>query len=164
MQYIFTKIINAERLQLELWSAGINEVTHIDTVETQVYVCTPDELTSEKVILLNSLVAGHLALTTDEYLLKILRNAKMFGESVIEDFTLQNMKLGITQDGKTNDVRKATSQVRSALTSGSLKDAILEIRGIPEEQKDGKYLTNTRLLQTINKLEAYMGLSLSESL
>lgn len=93
-----------------------------------------------------------------------LAAAKAFGNSVIEDFTLENMALGITQDGMTGDVRKATTEVMSALSTGSLYDAIDEIRAIPVEKKDEKYITDARLLAAINKIEAFLGVALSEEL
>lgn len=93
-----------------------------------------------------------------------LAAAKAFGNSVIEDFTLENMALGITVDGMTGDVRKATVEVMSALSTGSLYDAIDEIRAIPAEKKDPKYITDARLLAAINKIETFLGIALSEEL
>lgn len=91
-------------------------------------------------------------------------NAMGFGAKMLREFAAENILLGITQDGKTKSVRRAMSEVISALSTGSLYDAIDELRSIPEESKDLKYITNARLLDAVNKIEAYLGLDESETL
>jgi len=95
---------------------------------------------------------------------RIIGNAQNFGLKLIKEVAAENILLGITQAGKTNFVRKATNEVMLALMSGSLYDAIYEIRQIPPEKKDEVFLTDARLLQYINKIEAYLGISLSTQL
>lgn len=94
----------------------------------------------------------------------IIENAISFGNALVVEFTTENVLMGITQDGMTSQVRKALDEVRSCLSSGSLYDAMHEIRQIPAEKKDIKYLTDTRLLSFLNKIETYLGLSLSSNL
>jgi hypothetical protein len=93
-----------------------------------------------------------------------VRRAIDFGIQLLVEFASENIALGITADGKTSDVRKAMSEVTSALTTGSLHDAIAEARLIQEADKDDKYITNERLLEYINKIETYLGLPLSSQL
>jgi hypothetical protein len=94
----------------------------------------------------------------------VVNSAMQFGNKVMLDFATENVLMGITQDGMTNAVRKAMTEVMSALLSGSLYDAIYEIRQIPAESKDVKYVTDARLLVYVNKIETYLGRSLSTSL
>lgn len=94
----------------------------------------------------------------------ILIPARSFGNDIIDDFAAENILLGITQAGLTNHIRKTCREVTDALRSGSLYDALYEVRQIPAEAKDSTFLTDARLLAFVNKIEAYLGLPLSTSL
>lgn len=94
----------------------------------------------------------------------LLASAISFGSELIIQFGAENMVLGITQDNMTKTVRENMSGILSAISTGSLKDAILEIKELPESAKDPKYLTDERLLVYLNKIENFLGLELSESL
>lgn len=100
----------------------------------------------------------HLALiatykTTLEYRIE---DAMNFGNKLMVKFTTQNILMGITQDGKTSAVRKALSEVIICLNTGSLYDAIAEVKALPSDKKDAKYLTNVRLTTFINEIEDYL--------
>ena len=88
----------------------------------------------------------------------ILVAARQFGDKLITDFGAENMVLGITQDGMTNQVRKAMSEITNALITGSLKDAIDEIDEISEADKDDKYITDERLAEFKAKILSFLGL------
>jgi hypothetical protein len=94
----------------------------------------------------------------------ILVPARAFGNEIIDDFAAENIVLGITQAGLTNHVRKTCKEVTDALRSGSLYDALHEVRQIPEQAKDPTFLSNSRLLVFVNKIETYLGLPLSTQL
>jgi len=104
------------------------------------------------------------ALAQKEYVKNVIKEAIEFGMKVIEDFSAENVMLGITADGMTNSVRKATKEIVDAIYTGSLYDAIAEAKSIPLEDKDEKYITDARLLVFVNKLEEYLGVELSETL
>lgn len=95
---------------------------------------------------------------------ELISAAIQFGHKTVVEFAAENVLLGITQLGMTSPVRAATAKVVSALSTGSLYDAIGECRAIPAEQKDLVFVTDIRLLQFINKIEAYLGLPLSTEL
>jgi hypothetical protein len=103
---------------------------------------------------------------SDDYALDKIKfaveRAILFGQSIIAEFAAENVLLGITEASMTNQVRKVTMQVTSALNTGALYDAIAECRAIPEEDKDDVFITNDRLLTFINKIEEYLGIPLSE--
>lgn len=90
-----------------------------------------------------------------------LDDAIAFGTELIKEFTRENIMLGITADNMTSVVRKTMSEVIIALQTGSLYDAIVEAKAIPADKKDAKYITDARLVQFINKIEAKLGLELS---
>lgn len=93
-----------------------------------------------------------------------LKPAVCFGLSMIEDFSTENILLGITQAGMTNHVRKSASEIVDALHTGALYDAILEARAVPAEVKDPIFLSDARLLRLINQIEQFLGVPISPSL
>lgn len=90
--------------------------------------------------------------------------ARDFGMRLMVNFAAENVLLGITQEGKTGEVLTKMAPVMTPLQSGSLYEAIAQMRAIPSEQYDTKYITAARLLSGINKIETYLGIPLSESL
>lgn len=93
---------------------------------------------------------------------KIISDAMTFGNDLIRDFAAENVLMGITQDGMTGTVRRNLASVVSCLTTGSLYDAIHEIKAIPPEDKDSKYMSNARLTIFMNKIEDYLGVPRTE--
>jgi hypothetical protein len=91
-------------------------------------------------------------------------NARVFGSNLVEKFSAQNIMLGITQLGKTADVRRALADVISCLDTGSLYDAMDQVRAIPAESKDPIFVTDARMLEFINSIETYLGLPKSSQL
>jgi len=94
----------------------------------------------------------------------ILIPARVFGQKMIDDFVCENILMGITQEDKTSYVRVTLREVMECLVTGSLYDAIAEVRAIPAESRDEKYLSTARLLGFINKVEKYLGIPLSTEL
>lgn len=99
-----------------------------------------------------------------EIIQKVIADAINFGNQLISEFAAQNVLMGITQEGMTGTVRKNMSEVVNALSTGSLYDAIAEAKAIPSDKKDSKYITDARLLEFVNKIEAYLNIPLSNSL
>lgn len=104
------------------------------------------------------------SIEAEKSLRNIISEARAFGDKMINKFIAGNLILGITQAGMTSQVRKATSEVTMALLTGSLYDAIAEIRNIPVESRDEVFLSESRLLAFINDIETYLGSELSEEL
>jgi hypothetical protein len=92
----------------------------------------------------------------------ILSPAMQFGQNLIKEYASENIALGITQAGMAGTVRAVTADITGALNTGSLYDAIAAARAIPALSKDAVFVTDARLLIFINKIEAYLGLPLSE--
>jgi len=97
------------------------------------------------------------AANAEKALKQAVQNAISFGNQLLVDFAAENISLGITQDGMTKTVRQAMSEVMSAISTGSLYDAIEEIDAIPAEAKDAKYITNERLAQYKQRILDYLG-------
>lgn len=110
---------------------------------------------------------GEITPTEDEqliYIQNVINSAIGFGQKIITEFAAENVAMGITQAGMTATVRRNLSDVTNCLLTGSLYDAIDQIRAIPAEDKDPIFVTDARLLIFINKIEAYLGIPLSTEL
>lgn len=95
----------------------------------------------------------------------IINSAITFGSQLVISFAAENMLLGITQANKTKDVADYLANVLRYIQSGSLYEVIneinrLEAEGLPSELSP--FITTPRLLLFKNKVEAYLGIPLSE--
>lgn len=99
-----------------------------------------------------------------DYVKTVIANSITFGQSIIAEFAAENVMMGITQEDMTGPVRKNMAEIISALSTGSLYDAIVEAKNLPEDKKDSKYVTDARLLQFVNKIETYLNIPLSTEL
>lgn len=104
------------------------------------------------------------ALTTQEYLQQVVAGARNFGMTLLVEFAAQNIALGITQAGMTAPVRGYLNDVVTCLFTGSLYDAIAQLKAVPPEHKDATFITDARLLYAVNRIETYLGITLSTSL
>lgn len=99
--------------------------------------------------------------TLDEIIDNKINEAIVFGKQIQEEFVKENVKLGITQLGLTNHVRKTLREVKGALDTGSVYDAVTEIKNIPPESLDNNILTAARLLLFRNKIEIFLEVPLA---
>lgn len=97
-----------------------------------------------------------------EALKSIVKKARQFGQDLMDEFATENILLGITQEGKTEEVLTKMSSIILSLQSGSLYVAIDQIKKF--QGKDEKYLTDPRLLAFLNKIENYVGATPTQSL
>jgi len=98
------------------------------------------------------------ATNLDKHIEDVLAASKAFGASLVDEFTTENVLMGITASGQTNAVRKALYETWQAIETGSLHDAIYEAEQVT---RTSPFLTETRLRAFINELESYLGLPLS---
>lgn len=101
-------------------------------------------------------------LTLEEIVSKKVDEAVDFGKKLVDEFLKENVLLGITQLGLTNHVRKTLREVKDAVDTGSLYDAISEIVVISLDDLDSNILTEERLLAFRNKIEIFLEIPLSE--
>jgi len=88
----------------------------------------------------------------------VLSDSKEFGEDLINEFTKENILMGITASGQTNVVRKALQETWQAIQTGSLHDAIYEAEQVT---RTSPFLTEARLRAFINQIEAYLDMPIS---
>ena len=74
----------------------------------------------------------------------------------MKSFVRENIKLGITQRGLTGHVRKTLREVKDALETGSVYDAITEIKNLNHSDFDDTILTDSRILEFRNKIEIFL--------
>lgn len=87
-----------------------------------------------------------------------------FSANLLAQFNSENIDMGITQDGMTEDVLDVMLPVMSALQGGAPTVAIKRAKAIPESSYDSKFVTEARLLSYVNQIEKFLGLPTSQSL
>ena len=159
----YQKESNVEKLTSEIYLAGITWV-YVSQEGSTVSVYSDYNLTSEQITTIDSLVNSHnSARTLNQIVYDKVSSARAYGDKLITDFAAENVAMGITQLGLTNHVRKALSEVTSCLVTGSLYDAVTEIKLLNPNTFDNYILTPSRLLVFRNKIETYLGVTLSSS-
>jgi len=107
-------------------------------------------------------IAGiYHAVTNVEYAITC---AVSFSQRLLIKFAAENVLLGVTQMHMTATIRGILTPVIQCLQTGSLYDAMDQVRLVPPESKDETFITNVRLLGFINSIETYLGVALSTSL
>lgn len=162
-QYTYAKQVNSARLLDEIKAAGLATVNHIDTSGATLLIYFNSALTSGQKASLDTIVANHILETTREIIDGIINDALVFGNTIKKDFVAENVMLGITQRGLTGHVRKTMREVKDAIESGSLYDAITEIKMLNPSDFDNAILTPARILVFRNKIETYLHVPLATS-
>ena len=93
----------------------------------------------------------------------IVAKSKAFADVLLIEFSAENMRLGAVSDGKTNDILEKLDKVIRALSAGALEVAIQELKAIPQESYDDRYITHARVLSLINKIEQYLNIPRTDS-
>jgi hypothetical protein len=177
--YTYEKEIDSQKLSRELAQASIPAPLRIDTVGSQVIIVFDDGLSNEQHDALSAIVNGHIKLTTAESLTIYLDSQVFpFITNLIRLFAAENIAMGITQAGKAGHVLALFSKpvaipnehfqcsLKNSFDTGSLYvslDIIEFFRNNPNEF-DGlsPFVTDARLLAMKNKIEQFLGLTLSE--
>lgn len=169
MQYTYSKQVNSEKLEQELLVSSLASIySHITTVSSPLSttIHSTRELTSEEISQLESIVTSHTTSPSPaEYVQSVITAAITFGNQLVISFAAENVLLGITQTNKTKEVSDYLANVLRYIQSGSLYEVIneinrLETEGLPSELSP--FVTTSRLLSFKNKVEAYLGIPLSE--
>lgn len=158
-----TKIIPDLRKFHNLVASIVPEFDGFNKEDNEITVVLKVQVTQDLINQIEAIIPPP-TLTNQEIVQKIIADAMAFGANLISEFAAQNVMMGITQDGMTGTVRKNMSEVISALSTGSLYDAINEVRVLTQDKKDPKYITDVRLLQFINKIEDYLNIPRSLTL
>lgn len=167
MDYTFNKEVNIEKLTNEIKSdptIGSYILGCSEVAANTVVVHSTQGLSSSEENILTGIIDSHtIALSQAEQVRQIVANAISFGESLIFEFTIENVLLGITQLGLTSHVRQVTKDIITALQTGSLYDAISLVRVLDSNDFDSTILTPERLLFFRNKIETYLGIPLAST-
>lgn len=165
MDYIFEKQeVRIEKLQKEIEDLSIEASFGVSFSPPELVIHSSIELDGSQYDQIEDVVSNHTVdLTQDEYITKIIDEASEFGMKVIMDYVKENVSLGITQLGLTNHIRKTCWQIGDALRTGSLYDAIYEIKQLDPNDFDQVILTPARILNLRNKIEEFLEISISQN-
>lgn len=94
----------------------------------------------------------------DAVYVQMVKNAKIFTESLINSSAANNIRFGITQTGKTKLIGDAVKDTLYYLQSGSLYAAMDAMDEIVITQEMAPFITAEVLLMFKNKIRAYLGL------
>lgn len=161
-QYTYVKLVNSDRLTQEILTAGLSTIHHIDTAGPTVLIYFNAQLSEFQKSTLDTVVSSHILTTTREQIDAIIDGALTFGNKITRDFVAENVMLGITQRGLTKHVRTMFKEVKDAIQTGSLYDAISEIRALDPNDFDNVVITPARVLLFRNKIETYLGVPLAQ--
>ncbi len=155
-QYFYQKVINAAKLNRELCASSISQkAVKIMASDTDVNIFFDNSLTAEEVLELDSIVQAH---TTDDsivYTQNLVQSAMEFGRSLMIDFAAENVRMGITQAGKTKAVLNYMISVKEAIDTGSLYTAMDEVDALilaTVPQDLDPFITEARLLAFKQKI------------
>ncbi len=160
-QYNYVKNINSSRLNLELIEAGLSASAQINTAGASISISFEQQLTPSEKTLLDGIISNHVFKTQREYIDDRIDMAVDFGIKLMRDFVSENVQLGITQRGLTGHIRKALREVKDALETGSVYDAITEIKSLNQSDFDAVIMTDARILAFRNKIESFLGVPLA---
>lgn len=96
--------------------------------------------------------------------LNAVQPARTFGETLLDEFSAENLLLGIVESGLKRSVRILLHDVVECIKLGDLTGAIEEARLIPSANYDPVFVNADRLLVYVNKIEDYLGMERSETL
>lgn len=141
----------------------------METIEVTRTEPTGEPSIAEQVVDMWAAIESNSQMATD-YTLKAQKAAMTirvgaaikFGNDLLTEFSTENLLMGITADGDTEEVLDTMAPIMAALQSGSLTVAIKRAKAI--SNYDAKYITAVRLLKYVNKIEVFMSLPLSQSL
>lgn len=177
----FTKTIaNLTKLDSQMRAASY--VAKYDSVRTtaqdagKVFVYITSALTTDENTECQGLIDAFVDLTTEESLAKYLdKKVYPFVKSLINVFASENITMGITSAGKTEDVlglfvknydiksNGLPISLKACLDTGSLYSAMCIIdymRDNPTEYTGlSPFVTDARLLVMLNKIEIFLGIT-----
>ena len=158
----YIKVVNTAKLEKEISASSVSSLLvslMLDGADA-LTINMSRALDPTEQAILDALVSAHSAgPTTLESCVAIVDNAMTFGVGLIRDFAGENVSLGITQRGLTSHVRKTLVEVGACLVSGSLYDAISELRVVDPNALDANVMTAARLLVFRNKIETYLNIN-----
>lgn len=132
--------------------------------EGEITIVKAVELRPEQDIALSVAVAAYVLEVPKLDKLKEIRKNLEFAQELIVEFTAENALLGIDDEEQTKRVIQETKGILDSLQTGFLTQAIKEIRLIPVERLDIKFLTEERLLRFLNKIEVFLAIRPTASL
>jgi hypothetical protein len=91
----------------------------------------------------------------------VIMPARVFGQSLVDDFTTENVMLGITASGKTGLIGDALRDVNFWIDTGSLYEVLKVVGGLKANLDPAwaPFITYDRLTAFEDKIKLYLKIS-----
>lgn len=157
--YEFSKNIVPDKLQQEIVDAGLSTIQYIETVGNDISIYFSEELSSEDEDTLSDVVDDHQPITIHNIIDQKIKESTAFGKSIIDEFTVENVLLGITQAGKTRALSDYCHKLVHYISTGSLYAAVEQIDAMIAAGLDpslSPFITEARLLSYKSKIVDFL--------
>lgn len=166
MQHNFIKAgpFRLDRLQDEIIAAIGEKISHLNwTAPTGLEIHSSVTLSAGELTTIETVINAHSASTSSETVNGLILDARTFGNSLLQDFVVENVLLGITQSGKTQSLATYCHKLQHYIETGSLYAAYAEIDAMIDDISLTKlslspFITNARLAIYKTRLGDYLGL------
>lgn len=147
--------IHEATLKAEIESALSVVLTSVIQTLNGVEVEGPEGLDQ---VYMQSIVDTHVHPAKSQ-VLPVIKAARAFGETLMEDFATENVLMGITQAGKTGAVSDFLANIARNISTGSLYEVVKEIDrkillGLPSDLSP--FITEARMILIKNKIMEYL--------
>lgn len=113
---------------------------------------------------INSMPVSAPPLTTTQIYTAVVESAMDFGQQLMVQFAVANIRAGITQAGQTQSVMNYTTNLAQCLNTGSLYAAIADIETMIADTSSTKtglspFITNNILYSYLNQIQSYLNIA-----
>ena len=154
--------VEISRLYQEVKATVSNTLSHIDRIDDDIFLFFTEEINEnqkEKIIDLCEIIVSNDVSS----IVQRVNEAIEFGQRTLNEFIVENVLLEITKKNLTSHVRRVTAEIIQCLQTGSLYDAIEELKKINPNDLDDVILSPERLLTFRNKIHSFLKLPLAST-
>ena len=153
--------INPEKISYEISLLSFkSKISHYEITD-KFRLITNEALTLDEELEFKTIAEAHTPDYVAGNIRNVIANAMDFGQSLLVDFSSQNVLEGITQAGKTEAVLDYLGVVKTAIDTGSLYLVIAKIDSLLFEQVPtnlAPFVTVEKLNVFKAKIENYLGI------
>jgi hypothetical protein len=150
------QIMELVQEQCPEYDVATHEVSKTETIDTANNVVTRGWVVTAKEIVVVPPISMF-----DNIKYNVIMPARVFGQSLVDDFTTENVMLGITASGKTGLIGDALRDVNFWIDTGSLYEVLKVVGGLKANLDPAwaPFITYDRLTAFEDKIKLYLKIS-----